>query len=103
MERPELKSPKWLVDGQKLFTVKQSAELLSNLTEYIVSLDNYVTFLELEKANDSTRESGLHISDVTQHRELLSKFYRHLCDIAVIDSEYRTEYDKKTIPKKFTL
>ena len=40
------------------------------------------------------------IGDVSKQRELLSKFYAHLCEIAVIDSEYRTEYDKKKIPSK---
>jgi len=45
----------------------------------------------------------LNILLVSNRRELLSKFYSHLCDIAVIDSEYRTDYDKKTIPDKFTL
>ena len=45
----------------------------------------------------------LNILYVSKRSELLSKFYTHLCEIAVVDSEYRTEYDKKMIPSKFTL
>lgn len=40
---------------------------------------------------------------VLNQTELLTKFYRHLCDIAVIDNQYTTEYDIKTIPKTFRL
>lgn len=69
--------------------------------DYLIRFEDLLEALEAEPSN--VLQANELLPHVSQQRELLTKFYRHLCEIAVIDSEYRTEYDIKTIPKKFSL
>jgi hypothetical protein len=76
--------------------------------------DKYINDIEpmiqnwLKSGNENTTMIAYEIAEyvrehVSNRKELLSKFYFHLCDLAAIDDEFRTKDDAEEFIDKFTL